>query len=114
MEGIVMINRIRLLTTNALLLALLIGGSLSASAQRRGYGDRPDAASRLTGTFRLDPSQSDDAQRMISQATRGLAAQDQDRVSQMLQRRLDAPEVLAIQRDGRDVTVASSLASQVT
>ena len=109
-----MINRKSWLTAIALLLTLLIGSGLNVSAQRRGYGNQWDAANRLTGTYRLDTSQSDDSQRVIQQATRGLSSQDQDRLSQMLQRRLDAPDVLAIQRDGRNVTVASSLAPQVT
>jgi len=104
----------KLLIAVVLLGAMLIGINVSVSAQRRTYGNRENAANRLTGTYRLDQSQSDDAQRVIRQATRGLPAQDQERLNQMLQRRLDAPEMLAIQRDGRNVTMSSSLAQPVT
>lgn len=110
----IMLNQQKSLIAVVLLGAMLMATSLSVSAQRRAYGNRDNAANRLTGTFQLDRSQSDDAQRVIRQATRELSAQDQQRVSEMLLRRLDAPETLAIQRDGRRVTVASSLAQQVT
>jgi len=89
-------------------------GRYDTPGRNGSYPGRNNAANRLTGTYRLDRSQSDDSERVIRQATRELPTQDQERLSQMLQRRLDAPDMLAIQRDGRNVTVGSSLAQPVT
>jgi hypothetical protein len=71
-------------------------------------------ASLLTGTYRLDPSRSDRVGRAAKIATRGLSVEEQQRVREMLSRRLAAPETLAIERRGRTVTIASTRAPQVT
>ncbi|HEV8484012.1 MAG TPA: hypothetical protein VGV87_10755 [Blastocatellia bacterium] len=73
-----------------------------------GQGNR--AANMLTGTYRLDPSRSDDIPAVIRRETRSLPQQQQERLA----RRLDSPEALAIARQGRNITVASSRAPQVT
>ena len=78
-----------------------------------GTGRRP-GASRLTGTYRLDPARSDRVGRAARIATRGLSPEEQQRVRDMLSRRLEAPEMLAIEREGRNVTIASSRAATVT
>ena len=78
-----------------------------------GTGRRP-AASRLTGTYRIDPARSDRVGRAARIATRGLSTEEQQRVREMLTRRLEAPEMLAIERFGRSVTIASTRARQVT
>ena len=75
---------------------------------------RGPAASRLTGTYRLDPARSDRVGRAARIATRGLSPEEQQRVRDMLSRRLEAPEMLAIERSGRNITIASSRAPQVT
>jgi hypothetical protein len=80
----------------------------------RDWPGRNRAANRLTGTYRLDASQSDDVWRKAQRATRGITDQDRERLRQMIQQRLEAPEMLAIERQGRNVTVASSRAPQVT
>jgi hypothetical protein len=80
--------------------------------QRRGGGMR--AAGRLTGTFRLDTTQSDNATTVAETAVRNLPYAERDRVRGQLMRRLEAPEMLAIQRDGNSVTIASSRAPQTT
>jgi len=72
------------------------------------------AANRLTGTYRLDVARSDNVWRTARRATRGLTAEQQERLRQMISQRLEAPETLAIERQGRNVTIASSIAPQVT
>src|SRR5215204_1070731 len=79
---------------------------------RRGGGMR--AANRLTGTFRLDPSQSDNATTVAENAVRNLPFADRARVREQLMRRLESPEMLAIERNGNNVTIASSRAPQTT
>ncbi|HKG15580.1 MAG TPA: hypothetical protein VKB12_19830, partial [Pyrinomonadaceae bacterium] len=71
-------------------------------------------ANRLTGTFRLDASQSDNANTVAENAARNLPYADRQRVREQLMRRLDAPEMLAIERNGNNVTIASSRAPQTT
>ena len=80
--------------------------------QRRGGGMR--AANRLTGTFRLDTTQSDNATTVAETAVRNLPYAERDRVRTQLMRRLEAPEMLAIERNGNSVTIASSRAPQTT
>jgi YmgG-like glycine-zipper protein len=72
-----------------------------------GYG-------QLTGTYRIDGTQSDDPRTVAENATRNLPAQRRDRIYQSLINRLDPPDVLAIDQRGRNVTIASSKASQAT
>jgi len=77
-----------------------------------GRGNRE--ANNLTGTYRLDLSRSDDVSAVVNRSTRGLSTQQQERLREVLTRRMDSPEVLAIERQGRKITVASSRAPQVT
>jgi hypothetical protein len=79
---------------------------------RRGGGMR--AAGRLTGTFRLDTTQSDNATTVAETAVRNLPYAERARVREQLMRRLEAPEMLAIERNGNNVTIASSRAPQTT
>ncbi|HEX6185647.1 MAG TPA: YMGG-like glycine zipper-containing protein [Pyrinomonadaceae bacterium] len=72
------------------------------------------AANRLTGTFRLDTTQSDNATTVADNAVRNLPFGDRARVREMLMRRLESPEMLAIERNGNSVTIASSRAPQTT
>src|SRR5215475_7139461 len=78
------------------------------------YDNRNRFASRLTGTYSLDATRSDRVGRVAKIATRGLSAEDQQRVRDMLSRRLEAPEMLAIDRQGRTITIASTRAPQFT
>src|SRR5829696_1571111 len=80
--------------------------------QRRGGGMR--AAGRLTGTFRLDTTQSDNATAVAETAVRNLPVGDRARVREQLMRRLESPAMLAIERNGNSVTIASSRAPQTT
>ncbi|HEX8189075.1 MAG TPA: YMGG-like glycine zipper-containing protein [Pyrinomonadaceae bacterium] len=81
--------------------------------QRRGGGGMR-AAGRLTGTFRLDTTQSDNATNVAETAVRNLPFGDRARVREQLMRRLESPEMLAIERNGNSVTIASTRAPQTT
>jgi hypothetical protein len=72
------------------------------------------AAARLSGTFQLNASQSDDARSVVERAVRTLPYSDRQRVSDALMRRVDAPEMLAIDRQGRTIMLASSRVPQLT
>ena len=68
----------------------------------------PPYYNRLEGTYQLDMARSDDPQRVATQATRGLAPADRDRVQRLLTARLDAPQFIALDRNGRSVSIAST------
>ena len=76
----------------------------------RGYPRRGD----LTGTYQIAPSQSDDARRAVDDATRNLSLAERQRVYDSLLRRLDPPQMLAIDRRGTSVTIASTRAPQIS
>jgi YMGG-like Gly-zipper len=67
---------------------------------------------RLTGTFRLDPSRSDNPRDKADRATRNLVANERQEVYDQIMARLESPLILAIERLGTTVTIASSLAPQ--
>ncbi len=68
---------------------------------------------QLTGTYRINTAQGDDARRVADDATRSLPTTDRQRVYDSLLRRLDPPQTLAIDRQGSNVTIASSRAPQI-
>ena len=72
------------------------------------------AANRLTGTYRLDTTRSDDARTIAESAVRSLPYRDRQRILDSLTARLESPTSLAIDRRGRNVTIASSRAGQFT
>lgn len=84
------------------------------SRGQQSYGRGGSLADRLTGTYQIDPGRSEDVIRAARRATRGLSQDQQDRLRQMIARRLDAPDTLAIDGHGRNLTIASSRAPQVT
>ncbi len=69
---------------------------------------------RLTGTYRLDTARSEDPRTAAERATRNLPTRDRQRVLDALTMRLESPETIAIDRRGRNVTIASSRAQQIT
>jgi len=77
-------------------------------------GSRSSVRNRLTGTYRLNQARSDNAATTADRVTRTLPDRDQQRLRNAVMRRLEAPESLAIERDGRTITMASSRAAQVT
>ncbi|MGI8468983.1 MAG: hypothetical protein ACR2N3_11095 [Pyrinomonadaceae bacterium] len=68
----------------------------------------------LTGTYQLDVSRSEDTRDIAEKAINGVDQQKRDESRQDLEEKLRAPEQLAIDARGNQVTLASSLASQVT
>lgn len=77
-------------------------------------GTGPSTASRLTGTYRLDPSRSDDPREAAERATQSLPYNDRQRISDEVTSRLESPDQLAIEVRGRTVTIASSRAPQIS
>src|SRR5215212_4812724 len=67
----------------------------------------------LTGTFRLNTSRGDDARSAVENATRTISAAERQRVYDNLLRRFDPPQMLAIDRRGNSVTIASTRAPQI-
>jgi len=83
---------------------------------RTGYLGGPGnrLSGRLNGTYRLDPSRSDNARDAAERAATGLPQYQRDRVIDSVTRRLEAPEQLAIEIRGRTVTIASTRATKIT
>jgi hypothetical protein len=69
---------------------------------------------RLTGTYRLDATRSDDARQVADRAVAGLPSVDRETARGTLEQRLETPELLAIETTGRQVTIASSRAPRYT
>jgi hypothetical protein len=69
---------------------------------------------RVTGTYRLNASQSDVISDVIDRSLNSYSSNDRDNQRRMLERRLASPEVIVIQKSGRSVTMGSSNAAQVT
>src|SRR5713226_2808395 len=69
---------------------------------------------QFTGTYRIDVSRSDDAQRAADQATRDLAPSDRRRIRDSLTQRLESPDQIAIDVRGQTVTLASTRAPQIS
>src|SRR5256714_7650294 len=90
----------------------LYNGSPNSAYDRGGNFGSP--AARPTGTFRLHPAQSDVARAIVPRVVRDLPYSDRQRVSEALLRRVEAPDVLAIDRQGRMIMLASSKVPQLT
>ncbi len=87
--------------------------SWNASANYPPYQDRYGVQA-LTGTYRLNLSRSDDVRTATERAARNLSYSDRTRVLDMLSRRLDPPNEMAIDVRGRSVTLASTRAAQTS
>jgi hypothetical protein len=70
--------------------------------------------SRLTGTFKLDPTRSDNPSDVADRVTRSLSNNERQSVHDRMFARLESPEMLAIERRGSTMTMASSRAPQST
>src|SRR5262249_39025000 len=93
---------------------LPVAGVQAQQRWNRDYYESPQRLNMLTGTYRLDTLRSDDVWQQARRPTLGSPAHQQERTRQIITRRLSPPEVLALDRHFRTITVASSLASQVT
>jgi hypothetical protein len=74
----------------------------------------PGLYHRLTGTYQLESRRGDDPRQAVEQATRTLPADQRQGAYDRLMIRLHAPDVIAIDRNGNRVTMASSRGRQVT
>ena len=73
-----------------------------------------NSTNRLTGTFRLDSSRSDNPRNKVRRATQNLRTDERQAVTDQILARLESPEMLMIERRGITMTIASSLASKST
>ncbi len=69
---------------------------------------------RLTGTYQLENNRSDDPRRTAELAARDVPSGQRERTYQSLLARLEAPELLAIERNENSVTMASTRGQRVT
>ncbi|HSI87518.1 MAG TPA: hypothetical protein VK918_00550 [Pyrinomonadaceae bacterium] len=69
---------------------------------------------QLTGTYRLNTAASDNVATVVRQSIGNYNVNQRTRVQQNLERRLNSPEMIVIDQSGRNVTMASTLAPQVT
>ena len=101
-------------------LARMYGVTWNRTASRSNPPDVTAAANagglkhRLGGTYQLDTSRGDDPRRAAEQATRTVPPGQRDRAYQRLMNRLDAPDVIAIDRQGNQVSMATSRGPRVT
>ena len=72
--------------------------------------------SRITGTYRLNSTQSDNVSDVVSRAVsnRNYDNDQNQRIRRQLERRLTSPDMLMIEKQGQQVTLGSSTSSQVT
>ena len=96
-----------------------LAGAYNLSANVQDDGDGPplprySSTSRLTGTFRLDSSRSDNPRETADRATRSLPANQRQGVYDRMFARLESPQMLAIERNNSTMTIASSLAQRST
>lgn len=91
-------------------------GCMSVSAQRPQQQQRRGEmyVGQLSGTYELETTRGDDPQRVADMATRNLAQGRRDRAYQDLLTRLQPPMTLAIDRNGRTVTISSSNGPRTT
>lgn len=73
-----------------------------------------NADARFTGTYRLNTLQSENARIVAGRVTSGLNRNSRDRIFNNLVRRLESPEMLAVERSGMRVMLASSRSPQMT
>ena len=71
-------------------------------------------ANTLTGTYRLNTSRSDDPARSADDAIRSFPYRDRQRLRDQVVARLESPDQMAIELRGREVTLASSRAPQIS
>lgn len=71
-------------------------------------------ANALTGTYRLNTSRSDDPVRAADNAIRSTPYRDRQRLRDQVVARLESPDQMAIELRGREVTLASSRAPQIS
>jgi hypothetical protein len=80
----------------------------------RQYSPASKFDQNLTGTYRLNSSQSDDVRAIVDRAATSLyTANQRENLRRNLERRLSSPDILAIEKRGSQVTIASNTSPQV-
>lgn len=69
---------------------------------------------RLTGTYRLDSSQSDNPRDVTNRATQNLPSNQRQAVYDRMIARLESPQMLAIERNNSTLSMASTIAQRST
>lgn len=91
---------------------------VSWSAANRSYPPYPptpaDLGTRLTGTFQLDPSSSDDPRAAVDRVLASLPYNQRGQMRDQMLRRIEPPEQIAIEVRGRTATLASTKAPQIS
>ena len=95
-----------------------LASAFNVSANWQG-GNQPsvpqyNSNSRLTGTYRLDPSRSDNPRDVTDRATRNLPSNQRQGVYDRMIARLESPQMLAIERSNSTMSMASSRAQRST
>ncbi len=80
----------------------------------RQYSPTSKFDSMLTGTYRLNLNLSDNVSDIVGRSTVDNNVNQRERVRTNLERRLSSPDMLAIEKRGNQVTIASSTSPQVT
>ena len=106
-------------TLAMLLMLALLSLSLTAQAQQRRSASTASrnvvgAQSRLTGVYALDTASSDDPRAIAERAAYNLSNDERRRIVDDLTTRLTAPDLLAIERRGRVIDIASSRAPRIS
>ncbi|HEX5214272.1 MAG TPA: hypothetical protein VFV98_02350 [Vicinamibacterales bacterium] len=70
--------------------------------------------SRWTGTYAIDTARSDNPVSVGQAALRGVSAAERTRLQRQIENRLDPPDRIAIDRNGSQVTIASTRGPQLT
>lgn len=99
---------------NTLAGAYNLSTNWQSGPDQRGPQAGYNSDSRLTGTFRLDAKRSDNPSVVADRVTRSLSQNERQSVHDRMFARLESPEMLAIQRNGSTMTMASSRAQQST
>lgn len=102
------------LLANAFSLSWPIGQTYSRNSSSGSRNSSSGAASLLTGTYRLDVSRSDDPGQAAERATQSIPYGDRIRLRDEIAARLESPDQIALEVHGKEVTLASSRAPQIT
>ena len=107
------VNHILVLATGL----AVVGACVATAGQQRPYHQDDQqyrVYGQLTGTYQLEGSQGDDPRRAAEQAARGAAPDQRQRTYQRVLTRLESPEMIAIERRGYSVIMASTHGPQVS
>lgn len=89
--------------------------SVNFDFDKRQYVPMSKFDAMLTGTYRLNEAQSDNVSEVVGRTINAYyRTGQQDRIQRNLERRLSSPEILAIEKRDKQVTVGSSTSPQIT